>query len=424
MKKTYNINQIYKDDIEGAKKHLAKKGYDLNISTFQELYKKRIESLRNLDALKHEINSLSKSNKKGTDFSQNIEKVKNLKLNLTNLEDIYAKDEFEFANFYCQIPNIPHNSVPEGDDEDDNVLVKEFLAPTNFNFKPKDHMDLGKGGSIDAESAVRMSGSRFIVLRNEIAQLHRALTQFMLDTHTDDGYEEHYVPYIVNSEILYGTGQLPKFEKDLYKVENGNDAYLIPTAEVPLTNLFANKTILQEVLPVRMVAATPCFRSEAGSYSKDIVGLIRQHQFEKVELVHIVEAEKSYEELDKLVEQSEKILQLLKLPYRIVNLCGGDLGFSAAKTYDIEVWIPSQDKYREIASISNCEDFQARRMLAKYKNKNGSQYVHTLNGSGVAVGRCMIAVLENYQNEDGSVTIPDVLIPYMKNKTEILKNLL
>lgn len=424
MKKTYNINQIYKDDIEGAKKHLAKKGYDLNISTFQELYKKRIESLRNLDALKHEINSLSKSNKKGTDFSQNIEKVKNLKLNLTNLEDIYAKDEFEFANFYCQIPNIPHNSVPEGDDEDDNVLVKEFLAPTNFNFKPKDHMDLGKGGSIDAESAVRMSGSRFIVLRNEIAQLHRALTQFMLDTHTDDGYEEHYVPYIVNSEILYGTGQLPKFEKDLYKVENGNDAYLIPTAEVPLTNLFANKTILQEVLPVRMVAATPCFRSEAGSYSKDIVGLIRQHQFEKVELVHIVEAEKSYEELDKLVEQSEKILQLLKLPYRIVNLCGGDLGFSAAKTYDIEVWIPSQDKYREIASISNCEDFQARRMLAKYKNKNGSQYLHTLNGSGVAVGRCMIAVLENYQNEDGSVTIPDVLIPYMKNKTEILKNLL
>lgn len=424
MKKTYNINQIYKDDIEGAKKHLAKKGYDLNISTFQELYKKRIESLRNLDALKHEINSLSKSNKKGTDFSQNIEKVKNLKLNLTNLEDIYAKDEFEFANFYCQIPNIPHNSVPEGDDEDDNVLVKEFLTPTNFNFKPKDHMYLGKGGSIDAESAVRMSGSRFIVLRNEIAQLHRALTQFMLDTHTDDGYEEHYVPYIVNSEILYGTGQLPKFEKDLYKVENGNDAYLIPTAEVPLTNLFANKTILQEVLPVRMVAATPCFRSEAGSYSKDIVGLIRQHQFEKVELVHIVEAEKSYEELDKLVEQSEKILQLLKLPYRIVNLCGGDLGFSAAKTYDIEVWIPSQDKYREIASISNCEDFQARRMLAKYKNKNGSQYVHTLNGSGVAVGRCMIAVLENYQNEDGSVTIPDVLIPYMKNKTEILKNLL
>lgn len=424
MKKTYNINQIYKDDIEGAKKFLAKKGYDLNISTFQELYKKRIESLRNLDALKHEINSLSKSNKKGTDFSQNIEKVKNLKLNLTNLEDIYAKDEFEFANFYCQIPNIPHNSVPEGDDEDDNVLVKEFLAPTNFNFKPKDHMDLGKGGSIDAESAVRMSGSRFIVLRNEIAQLHRALTQFMLDTHTDDGYEEHYVPYIVNSEILYGTGQLPKFEKDLYKVENGNDAYLIPTAEVPLTNLFANKTILQEFLPVRMVAATPCFRSEAGSYSKDIVGLIRQHQFEKVELVHIVEAEKSYEELDKLVEQSEKILQLLKLPYRIVNLCGGDLGFSAAKTYDIEVWIPSQDKYREIASISNCEDFQARRMLAKYKNKNGSQYVHTLNGSGVAVGRCMIAVLENYQNEDGSVTIPDVLIPYMKNKTEILKNLL
>lgn len=424
MKKTYNINQIYKDDIEGAKKHLAKKGYDLNISTFQELYKKRIESLRNLDALKHEINSLSKSNKKGTDFSKNIEKVKNLKLNLTNLEDIYAKDEFEFANFYCQIPNIPHNSVPEGDDEDDNVLVKEFLAPTNFNFKPKDHMDLGKGGSIDAESAVRMSGSRFIVLRNEIAQLHRALTQFMLDTHTDDGYEEHYVPYIVNSEILYGTGQLPKFEKDLYKVENGNDAYLIPTAEVPLTNLFANKTILQEVLPVRMVAATPCFRSEAGSYSKDIVGLIRQHQFEKVELVHIVEAEKSYEELDKLVEQSEKILQLLKLPYRIVNLCGGDLGFSAAKTYDIEVWIPSQDKYREIASISNCEDFQARRMLAKYKNKNRSQYLHTLNGSGVAVGRCMIAVLENYQNEDGSVTIPDVLIPYMKNKTEILKNLL
>lgn len=273
---------------------------------------------------------------------------------------------------------------------------------------------------MDFKAGAELAGRRFVVLRNDIAQLHRALIQFMLKVHKEDGYEEHYLPYMVNGQALYGTGQLPKFQEDLYKLENKEDAYLIPTAEVPLTNLYAGAMLNKEELPVNMVAHTPCFRSEAGSYSRDIVGMIRQHQFEKVELVKIVDADTSYDELENLLDQAEKVLQLLDLPYRVVSLCGGDLGFSAAKTYDIEVWIPSQNKYREIASISNCEDFQAKRMLAKYKDGKEKQYVHTLNGSGVAVGRCMIAVLENYQQEDGTVKVPDALKPFMDGKDTIL----
>jgi len=423
MQKTYNINPIFKDNILEAKTLLARKGYDLNIEEFNTLNSARLNTLQEIEKQKTQLNTLSRLNKGSVDEAR-VQEAKLLKASIAQLEINYTFEEEAFVDFYVQIPNIPHNSVPEGQDENDNVLVKTHLVPTTFNFKVKDHMQLGKNIDIDSELGAKLSGSRFVVMKNEIAQLHRALIQLMMDTHTEDLYEEHYVPYIVNDNILYGTGQLPKFEKDLYKIEGEKAAFLIPTAEVPLTNLFANKTVLETELPVNMVAHTPCFRSEAGSAGRDVVGLIRQHQFEKVELVKIVNNRHSYEELELLLNQAEKILQLLKLPYRVVNLCGGDLGFSAAKTYDIEVWVPSQDKYREIASVSNCEDFQARRMLAKFKNADGKHYVHTLNGSGVAVGRCMIAVLENYQQEDGSVLVPEVLIPYMKGKRVILKSLL
>lgn len=257
-------------------------------------------------------------------------------------------------------------------------------------------------------------------MRDDIAALHRALIQFMLETHKEDGYIEHYLPYMVNDQALYGTGQLPKFQEDLFQIANREGCYLIPTAEVPLTNLYAGKMLDKKDLPINMVAHTPCFRAEAGSYGKDIVGLIRQHQFEKVEIVKITDQETSYKELENLLDQSEKILKALDLPYRVVSLCGGDLGFSAAKTYDIEVWIPSQGKYREIASISNCEDFQARRMAAKYKDGNIKKYVHTLNGSALAVGRCMLAIVENYQQEDGSVKLPDALKKYWKNGQDVI----
>lgn len=423
MQKTYNINPIFKDNILEAKTLLARKGYDLNIDEFNTLNSARLNTLQEIEKQKTQLNTLSRLNKGSVDETR-VQEAKLLKASIAQLEINYSVEEEAFVDFYVQIPNIPHDSVPEGQDENDNVLVKTHLEPTVFNFKVKDHMQLGKNTDIDSELGAKLSGSRFVVMKNEIAQLHRALIQLMMDTHTEDLYEEHYVPYIVNDNILYGTGQLPKFEKDLYKIEGEKETFLIPTAEVPLTNLFANKTVLETELPVNMVAHTPCFRSEAGSAGRDVVGLIRQHQFEKVELVKIVNNRHSYEELELLLNQAEKVLQLLKLPYRVVNLCGGDLGFSAAKTYDIEVWVPSQDKYREIASVSNCEDFQARRMLAKFKNADGKHYVHTLNGSGVAVGRCMIAVLENYQQEDGSVLVPEVLIPYMKGKRVILKSLL
>lgn len=423
MQKIYNVNPIFKDNIIEAKTLLARKGYNLNIDEFNALNAARLNTLQEIEKQKTQLNTLSRLNKESVNEAR-VQEAKLLKASIAQLEINYGFEEEAFVNFYVQIPNIPHDSVPEGQDENDNVLVKTHLEPTVFNFKVKDHMQLGKNTDIDSELGAKLSGSRFVVMKNEIAQLHRALIQLMMDTHTEDFYEEHYVPYIVNDNILYGTGQLPKFEKDLYKIEGEKEAFLIPTAEVPLTNLFANKTVLETELPVNMVAHTPCFRSEAGSAGRDVVGLIRQHQFEKVELVKIVNNRHSYEELELLLNQAEKVLQLLELPYRVVNLCGGDLGFSAAKTYDIEVWVPSQDKYREIASVSNCEDFQARRMLAKFKNADGKHYVHTLNGSGVAVGRCMIAVLENFQQEDGSVLVPEVLIPYMKGKRVILKSLL
>lgn len=422
MKKTFNVHPLFKADIELAKALLDKKGYALDVIKFQTLNANRLETLQKIASIRGEINILSKVQKTDPDFLEKVAKSKEVKVELKRLEDAFVGYEEEFVDYYSSIPNFPHDSVPVGLTEEDNKTVKEHLTPTTFSFEVKSHAELGlKNDNIDFKAGVALSGSRFVVLRNEIALLHRALTQLMLDTHTSDGYEEHYLPYMVNGQALYGTGQLPKFQDDLYRIANKDDAYLIPTAEVPLTNIFAYKTIDENDLPINMTAHTPCFRSEVGSSGKDIYGLIRQHQFEKVELVKIVKAETSYDELEVLLQQAEKVMQLLKLPYRVVALCGGDLGFSAAKTYDIEVWVPSENKYREIASISNCEDFQAKRMLAKCKNKDEAHYVHTLNGSGVAVGRCMIAVMENYQQEDGSVAIPEVLIPYMKGKTEILK---
>ena len=310
--------------------------------------------------------------------------------------------------------------MPAGKDEDDNVEVRSWGTPKTFNFDVKDHVDLGDAlNSLDFDTAAKITGSRFSQMRGDLATLHRVLTQFMINTHiAEHGYEEVYVPYIVNRESLFGTGQLPKFEEDLFKLDDERDFYLIPTAEVPVTNIYRNEIV--DELPIKLVAHTPCFRSEAGSYGRDTRGMIRQHQFEKVEMVQFVRPDNSWDALEELVGHAENILQKLDLPYRTVILCGGDLGFSAAKTYDIEVWLPSQGKYREISSCSNFADFQARRMKARYRNDQGKpELLHTLNGSGLAVGRTLLAVMENYQREDGSIEIPEVLRPMMNGKTSI-----
>ena len=337
-----------------------------------------------------------------------------------SLKDSEAKLEglsVEVRDLSLQLPNILHESVPEGDDENDNVVIRERGEIREFSFEPKDHTQLGEeSGRIDFQSASKISGSRFAVIIDRYAQLHRSLIHFMLDVQTNvNGYTEYYVPSIIRSECLEGTGQLPKFAEDQYKIENEDDLYLIPTAEVPLTNLVRESIIETKQLPIKMVAHTPCYRQEAGSYGQDTRGMIRQHQFEKVELVHIVKPDESYQALEELTENAESILIKLGLPYRVMLLCSSDTGFAAAKTYDIEVWLPSQNKYREISSCSNCESFQARRMKARFKDPqtNQNEYLHTLNGSGLAVGRTFIAILENYQNEDGTITIPEALRPYM-----------
>jgi len=325
----------------------------------------------------------------------------------------------ELDSILLGIPNLPHESVPVGKDEDDNVEVRRWGTPTAFDFEVKDHVALGeKFGWLDFETAAKLSGARFALLRGPIARLHRALAQFMINLHVNEhGYEEAYTPYLVQAPALQGTGQLPKFEEDLFKIarEGEADLYLIPTAEVSLTNIVAGEIVDSKLLPIKFVAHTPCFRSEAGASGRDTRGMIRQHQFDKVEMVQIVEPSTSMEALEGLTANAEKVLQLLGLPYRTLALCTGDMGFSAVKTYDLEVWIPSQDKYREISSCSNCGDFQARRMQARFRNPETGkpELVHTLNGSGLAVGRTLVAVLENYQQADGSIRVPDVLKPYM-----------
>ena len=337
------------------------------------------------------------------------------------LESIQA----ELATLLLAVPNLPHESVPVGAGEEDNVEVRRWGTPRSFDFEAKDHVDVGTPLGLDFDMGVKLSGARFTVMQGGIARLHRALAQFMLDVQTQEhGYTECYVPYAVNADSLQGTGQLPKFEEDLFAAKKGGQdgepvpdhsaLYLIPTSEVPLTNFVRDEVVPEAQLPICLTAHTPCFRSEAGSYGRDTRGMIRQHQFDKVEMVQIVHPEKSYEALEAMTGHAEAILQKLCLPYRVMSLCTGDMGFGAAKTYDLEVWLPGQGKYREISSISNCEDFQARRLQARFKNAKGkNELVHTLNGSGLAVGRCLVAVLENYQKQDGSVTIPEVLRPYM-----------
>ncbi len=326
----------------------------------------------------------------------------------------------EIRDFLMGVPNVPVDEVPAGNDEDDNVEVRQWGTPTELSFTAKDHVDLGEAfsqGHLDFERASKLSGARFAVMSGQLARLHRALIDFMLDTHAvEHGYQELYVPYLVGPEALRGTGQLPKFEEDLFKMEGERELYLIPTAEVPVTNLAADEILEADSMPRRYVCHTPCFRSEAGSHGKDTRGMIRQHQFEKVELVQLVPADQSDQALEDLTGHAEAILQKLGLPYRVVILCGGDLGFSAAKTYDIEVWLPSQGRYREISSCSSFRDYQARRMQARWRNPETGkpELVHTLNGSGLAVGRTLVAILENYQNEDGSVTVPEALRPYMR----------
>ncbi|MGB2001952.1 MAG: serine--tRNA ligase, partial [Porticoccaceae bacterium] len=404
------------------------KGYQLDTQAFLALEAQRKERQLIAESLQQERNSFSKSMGKligeakanGEDIEPLKARGEQIKTDSAAADTALAAVQEELDGLLQGIPNVPHHSVPAGSDEEDNVEVRRWGEPRAFDFEVKDHVDLGAAiNGLDFDAASKITGSRFSQMRGGLASLHRALTQFMLNTHIQDhGYEEVYVPYIVNRESLYGTGQLPKFEEDLFKLDDEREFYLIPTAEVPITNIYRNEIV--DELPIKFVSHTPCFRSEAGSYGRDTRGMIRQHQFEKVEMVQFVRPEESWDALEGLVGHAEVILQKLQLPYRTVVLCGGDLGFSAAKTYDIEVWVPSQERYREISSCSNFADFQARRMKARYRNADGKpELLHTLNGSGLAVGRTLLAVMENYQQADGSIAIPEVLQPLMNGQTHI-----
>ncbi|HID00188.1 MAG TPA: serine--tRNA ligase, partial [Piscirickettsiaceae bacterium] len=389
-----------------------------------EAQRKRLQvETENLQAERNRsAKAIGKAKAQGEDIQPLLDAVADLGEKLDAAKAQLNEVQSALNALYATLPNVPHESVPVGADESDNVVVRHWGTPPAFDFAVKDHVDLlAARGWYDNEAAVKIAQSRFAVLKGPLARLQRALIQFMLDVHTTEhGYEEVYVPYLVNSNSLYGTGQLPKFEEDLFKIANRTEAedsrelYLIPTAEVPVTNLVRNEILPFDALPIKRTAHTPCFRAEAGSSGRDIRGLIRQHQFEKVELVMIAHPEHSYALLEELTSHAETILQKLELPYRVVSLCTGDLGFAAAKTYDLEVWLPGQQAYREISSCSNFEAFQARRLKARYRDENGKpQWVHTLNGSGLAVGRTLVAIVENYQNSDGSITIPAVLRPYM-----------
>jgi len=407
---------------------LKKKGYEFPVERFIELENKRKDAQVETETLQNERNTRSKSIGKakasGEDIQPLLAEVASLGEKLDSAKEILADIQGELDDLLMGVPNIPDESVPEGADEDDNVEVRRWGTPAEFDFEAKDHVALGeKDGELDFETAAKLTGSRFAVMKGKVARLHRALIQLMLDTHTGEhGYEEIYVPYMVNADSLRGTGQLPKFEEDLFKVPFGDrDYYLIPTSEVPVTNVVRDEIVDAKQMPLKYTCHTPCFRSEAGASGRDTRGMIRQHQFEKVELLHIVEPSKSWDALEELVGNAEAILQKLNLPYRVVTLCGGDLGFGAAKTYDIEVWLPGQGKYREISSCSNMQDFQARRMKARWRNPETGkpELLHTLNGSGLAVGRTLLAVLENYQQADGTIKVPEVLIPYMGGVTEL-----
>ncbi len=384
-----------------------------------EIDERRRAMITRVETLRAERNRKSKEigklRREGKDTSALEEEVRRIKEEIDRIEDDLTKVKEELRSLMLRIPNLPHPSVPVGEDETQNVEVRRWGEPREFSFEPKPHWEIGeKLGILDFKRGATLAGSRFTVVKGMGARIERALINFMLDLHTKKGYQEIIPPHLVRPEVMEGTGQLPKFEEDLYRCER-DDLYLIPTAEVPLTNLFRDEILKEEDLPIYLTAYTPCYRREAGSHGKDVRGIIRQHQFNKVELVKIVHPERSYEELESLVRDAEEVLRLLGLPYRVVELCTGDLGFSASKTYDIEVWFPSQGRYREVSSCSNCEDFQARRMNTRFKDSSGkNRFVHTLNGSGLAVGRTLAAILENYQREDGSVEVPEVLRDYVK----------
>jgi len=424
--------QLLRKDLESVKTRLATRKFELDTALFMQLESERKQLQGRTEELQAKRNALAKAvgMKKGkgenadAELAESIGVNKELEGSATRLNAL----QVQIQDFLLGIPNLPDDSVPAGKTADENKEIKVWGKPTHFEFTPKDHVDLGTPIGLDFDSATKISGARFVVLKGNAAKLHRALAQFMLDIHTvQHGYQEIYAPYIVNADSMRGTGQLPKFEADLFKVprkmggEHPDDGgerienfYLIPTAEVPVTNLVRDEIINADHLPLKYVAHTPCFRSEAGSYGRDVRGMIRQHQFDKVELVHISKPENSMQALEELTAHAEKILELLELPYRRMLLCTGDMGFGSAKTYDLEVWIPSQNAYREISSCSNMGDFQARRMQARYKvGQNKPELLHTLNGSGLAVGRTGVAILENFQQADGSIKIPKVLQPYM-----------
>ena len=420
--------KLLRNDPAAIAIELKRKGYDLDVENFIRLENTRKDLQVATQALQKERNTRSKSigqaKAKGEDIKPLLTEVADLGDKLKAGEQQLSELQAEIESIVMGIPNILHEDVPDGKDEEDNVEIATWGEPTQFDFEPKDHVDLGlPNGWMDFEVAAKLTGSRFVVMRGAMARLHRALIQFMLDTHSmEHGYSEVYVPYMVNEDSLYGTGQLPKFAEDLFKLEDERDFYLIPTAEVPVTNMIRGDILDAEQLPMKYTAHTPCFRSEAGSYGRDTRGLIRQHQFEKVELIQFVKPEDSWDALEELRGHAETILQKLGLAYRTVILCSGDTGFSAKKTYDLEVWLPGQQKFREISSCSNVGDFQARRMQARYRNPetNKPEFLHTLNGSGLAIGRTLVAVIENYQQEDGSIVVPDVLKPYMGG-LEVLK---
>ncbi|MET0048591.1 MAG: serine--tRNA ligase [Sedimenticola sp.] len=413
--------RLLRNDLDNTAQQLARRNVQLDISLIASLEAKRKELQVSAQELQNERNSRSKGIGKakaaGEDIQPLLVEVADLGDKLKAAQDELNDVQAQLRDITLGIPNIPHESVPLGSDEEDNREERRWGEPAAFDFEPKDHVDLGvDGGWLDFEAAAKITGSRFVTLNGALARMQRALAQFMLDTHTaEHGYTETYVPFMVNADSLQGTGQLPKFEEDLFKLSGELPYYLIPTAEVPVTNLVRDEILEEENMPRRWVTQTPCFRSEAGSYGKDTRGMIRQHQFEKVEMVQVVRPDESYQALEELTGHAEAILQKLGLPYRLVTLCTGDLGFSAAKTYDLEVWLPGQSAYREISSCSNFEDFQARRLQARWRNPETGkpELAHTLNGSGLAVGRTLVAVMENYQQADGSIRVPDVLQPYM-----------
>lgn len=418
--------QLLRTSIDQVAKQLATRGFNLDIATFNELEQQRKVIQTATQELQNKRNARSKeigiAKSKGEDVTTLLAAVADLGDELVAKENALNELQTKINEFLLQIPNLPHATTPVGASEEENVEVRKFGTIRQYDFTPKEHFDLApcNAGGMNFEASAKISGARFVVLSDKIARLQRALSQFMLDLHTrEHGYIEKYVPFLVKSDSLYGTGQFPKFIEDQFGT--ANDLWLIPTAEVSLTNLVREEILEEQDLPLKFVAHTPCFRKESGTYGKDTKGMLRQHQFEKVELVQIVRPDQSYQALEELVSHAENVLKKLELPYRVVNLCTGDIGFGAAKTYDLEVWLPGQNCYREISSCSNTEAFQARRMQARWRNTvtKKPEPVHTLNGSGLAVGRTLIAVLENYQNADGSITVPAVLQPYMGGVTRI-----